>query len=66
MVKRKEFSNENKGLSMAGNKELEGKVVIVTGGTMGIGFGMATRLAKYGAKIIITSRNSDTGEAALV
>ncbi len=51
---------------MAGNKELEGKVVIVTGGTMGIGFGMATRLAKYGAKIIITSRNSDTGEAALV
>jgi len=66
MVKRKDFSTENKGLSMAGNRELDEKVVIVTGGTMGIGFGMATRLAKYGAKIIITSRNSDTGEAALV
>jgi NAD(P)-dependent dehydrogenase (short-subunit alcohol dehydrogenase family) len=32
---------------------------------MGIGFGMATRLAKYGAKVVITSRNSDTGEEAL-
>lgn len=47
------------------NKELSGKVVIVTGGTMGIGFGMATRLAKYGASVVITSRNSATGEAAL-
>ena len=62
MAKRK----ETKGLGMEGGKELEGKVVIVTGGTMGIGFGMATRLAKYGAKVVITSRNSDTGEAALV
>jgi len=50
---------------MSNNKELDGKVVIVTGGTMGIGFGMATRLAKYGANVVITSRNSDTGEAAL-
>jgi NAD(P)-dependent dehydrogenase (short-subunit alcohol dehydrogenase family) len=50
---------------MANNKELEGKVVIITGGTMGIGFGMATRLAKYGASVVITSRNADTGEAAL-
>jgi NAD(P)-dependent dehydrogenase (short-subunit alcohol dehydrogenase family) len=50
---------------MTNSKELEDKVVIVTGGTMGIGFGMATRLAKYGAKVVITSRHSDTGEAAL-
>ena len=61
MAKRK----ESKGQSMSNNKELDGKVVIVTGGTMGIGFGMATRLAKYGANVVITSRNSDTGEAAL-
>jgi NAD(P)-dependent dehydrogenase (short-subunit alcohol dehydrogenase family) len=47
------------------NNELAGKVVIVTGGTMGIGFGMATRLAQYGANVVITSRNADTGEAAL-
>ncbi|MFW2405964.1 MAG: SDR family NAD(P)-dependent oxidoreductase [Gammaproteobacteria bacterium] len=49
---------------MTNDKELDGKTVIVTGGTMGIGFGIATRLAKYGARIVITSRNSDTGEAA--
>ena len=61
MVKRKK-SEES---AMAGNTELEGKVVIITGGTMGIGFGMATRLAKYGAQVIITSRNQDTGEEAL-
>jgi NAD(P)-dependent dehydrogenase (short-subunit alcohol dehydrogenase family)/phenylpropionate dioxygenase-like ring-hydroxylating dioxygenase large terminal subunit len=52
-------------LGMANDKELDGKVVIITGGTMGIGFGMATRLAKYGAKIVITSRHRDTGEQAL-
>ena len=50
---------------MATSNELSGKVVIVTGGTMGIGFGMATRLAKYGARVVISSRNSDSGEAAL-
>ncbi|MGI9343359.1 MAG: SDR family oxidoreductase, partial [Gammaproteobacteria bacterium] len=61
MVKRK-TGNET---AMTNNKELEGKVVIVTGGTMGIGFGMATRLAKYGAQVVITSRNADTGEEAL-
>ena len=61
MAKRK----ESQGTDMAIGKELDGKVVIVTGGTMGIGFGMATRLAKYGAKVVITSRNTDTGEAAL-
>jgi NAD(P)-dependent dehydrogenase (short-subunit alcohol dehydrogenase family)/phenylpropionate dioxygenase-like ring-hydroxylating dioxygenase large terminal subunit len=65
MAKRKVSSNESKGLGMDNAKELDAKVVIVTGGTMGIGFGMATRLAKYGAKVVITSRNSDTGEQAL-
>ncbi|MGI9308186.1 MAG: Rieske 2Fe-2S domain-containing protein, partial [Gammaproteobacteria bacterium] len=50
MVRRKAL----KGMDMANNKELDGKVVIITGGTMGIGFGMATRLAKYGAKVVIT------------
>ncbi|MCP4001937.1 MAG: SDR family oxidoreductase [Gammaproteobacteria bacterium] len=65
MAKRKLSKHEKEGLGMENGKELDGKVVIVTGGTMGIGFGMATRLAKYGAKVVITSRNNDTGEAAL-
>jgi NAD(P)-dependent dehydrogenase (short-subunit alcohol dehydrogenase family) len=47
------------------DRELAGKVVIVTGGTMGIGFGMATRLARHGARVVITSRHADTGVAAL-
>ena len=59
MAKRKESK------VMSGDKELEGKVVVITGGTMGIGFGMATRLMKKGAKVVITSRNADSGEAAL-
>jgi NAD(P)-dependent dehydrogenase (short-subunit alcohol dehydrogenase family)/phenylpropionate dioxygenase-like ring-hydroxylating dioxygenase large terminal subunit len=62
MAKRKEST---RGLGMENKKELEDKVVIVTGGTMGIGFGMATRLAQYGARVVITSRHSDTGEEAL-
>jgi len=61
MAKRK----QSEGSAMQNGQELAGKVVIVTGGTMGIGFGMATRLAKYGANIVITSRNADTGEEAL-
>jgi len=50
---------------MMSEQELKGKVVIVTGGTMGIGFGMATRLARYGAKVVITSRHSETAESVL-
>jgi len=53
------------GSAMNSTQELAGKVVIITGGTMGIGFGMAARLAKHGAQVIITSRNSGTGAEAL-
>ena len=61
MVERKKVDKR----VMNKSQELAGKVVIITGGTMGIGFGMATRLAKYGARVVITSRNADTGELAL-
>ena len=50
---------------MQDGQELKGKCVIVTGGTMGIGFGMATTLARHGASVVISSRNRDTGEEAL-
>jgi NAD(P)-dependent dehydrogenase (short-subunit alcohol dehydrogenase family) len=41
------------------------KVAIVTGGTMGIGFGAARRLAQGGAKVVISSSSEANGEKAV-
>lgn len=43
---------------------VEGKVVIVTGGGRGIGFGISTAFAKEGAKLVITGRNAQTLQEA--
>ena len=44
---------------------LEGKTAIVTGGSKGIGFSIAERFSKDGAKVIICSRNeSELSESA--
>ena len=43
---------------------LAGKVALVTGGSKGIGYGMAQALAQSGADIIIVSRNLAEGEKA--
>ena len=40
--------------------KLDGKVVIITGGGRGIGFGLSTAFAKAGAKIVITGRTEST------
>ena len=36
--------------------DLTGKTAIITGGTQGLGFGMACALAAYGANVVITAR----------
>ena len=37
---------------------LDNKVVIITGGGRGIGFGLSTAFAKAGAKLVITGRST--------
>jgi NAD(P)-dependent dehydrogenase (short-subunit alcohol dehydrogenase family) len=45
------------------NKQLAGKIALVTGGTKGIGKAIADRLAQAGAQVIVTARNHP-GETA--
>jgi NAD(P)-dependent dehydrogenase (short-subunit alcohol dehydrogenase family) len=47
------------------NGGLEGKVVLITGGTSGIGKAAATALAAMGAEVVVTGRNKERGEKAL-
>jgi NAD(P)-dependent dehydrogenase (short-subunit alcohol dehydrogenase family) len=44
---------------------MSGKVVLITGGTSGIGRAAATALAAMGAEVVVTGRNTERGEAAL-
>jgi NAD(P)-dependent dehydrogenase (short-subunit alcohol dehydrogenase family) len=44
---------------------MEGKIVLITGGTSGIGKAAATALAAMGAEVVVTGRNRERGEAAL-
>ncbi|SEL81969.1 NAD(P)-dependent dehydrogenase, short-chain alcohol dehydrogenase family [Blastococcus sp. DSM 46786] len=44
--------------------DLTGKVAVVTGGTRGIGLMMARGLLQAGAKVYISSRKAEAGEAA--
>lgn len=45
--------------------DLRGKTAIITGGAMGIGFGIAYRLAEAGASVVIADTNQEAGEKAV-
>lgn len=44
---------------------MQDEVVIISGGSAGIGYGMASSLARLGAKIVIASRDLARGEKAI-
>src|SRR5262245_26912460 len=43
---------------------IEGRTVLVTGGTKGIGKGIAGVFARAGANVVVTGRDAAVGEAA--
>jgi NAD(P)-dependent dehydrogenase (short-subunit alcohol dehydrogenase family) len=46
-------------------EQLEGRVVVVTGGSGGIGRATALKLAANGAKVVIAGRNTERGDSAV-
>jgi retinol dehydrogenase-14 len=52
-------------VSEIANGGMEGKVVLITGGTSGIGRAAATALAAMGAEVVVTGRSKERGDEAV-
>ena len=55
----------NSGYMSSSLFDLRGKIALITGGTQGIGFALATGLAGAGAKVVINARNQQKLDVAL-
>lgn len=55
------MANVRKEQGMSSSR-FEGKVVVVTGSTRGIGKGIALRFGDEGANVVVSGRTSDDGE----
>jgi NAD(P)-dependent dehydrogenase (short-subunit alcohol dehydrogenase family) len=51
-------------VTQSAQRPMQGRTVLVTGGTGGIGYQTARVLAQWGAQVIITGRQADAGEQA--
>lgn len=51
-------------MSTSANSGIEGRIAVVTGGTDGIGFGIATALSAAGARVVVASRRPEMCEQA--
>ncbi|MGZ4312441.1 MAG: SDR family NAD(P)-dependent oxidoreductase [Solirubrobacteraceae bacterium] len=49
---------------VASGRQLQGSVALITGGTSGIGLGIARRMLAEGARVVITGRDAERGAAA--
>ncbi|CAJ1952200.1 unnamed protein product [Cylindrotheca closterium] len=58
-------SNDNKKIYEPAPGSMDGKVVLITGASTGLGLESAKRLAAAGATIVLTSRNQAKGEKAV-
>lgn len=58
------FVQVNVGQIQAGNI-LQGKKIVITGGSSGLGYAMAKKFISEGAEVVISGRNADKLKAAL-